>query len=83
MHNLETLNKRAANLDGRFLSVFPRATEEQDRLFKLLKRAYVDARYKKNYQITAEELQTLAERVKVLQQLTQEICTEKIESFDT
>jgi HEPN domain-containing protein/predicted nucleotidyltransferase len=82
MHNLETLNKRAASLDGRFLSVFPRATEEQDRLFKLLKRAYVDARYKKNYQITAEELQTLAERVKVLQQLTQEICTEKIKSFD-
>ncbi len=81
MHNLETLGKRAANMDGQFPKVFPRDTAEQDRLFKLLKHAYVDARYKKSYKITKSELEYLAKRVKVLQRLIKKICTEKIESF--
>jgi len=81
MHNLETLGKRAANMDGQFLQVFPRDTEEQDRLFKLLKHAYIDARYKKDYKITKSELEYLAERVKILQRLTKRICTGKIKSF--
>lgn len=81
MHNLETLSKRAANMDGEFLKVFPRDTAEQDRLFKLLKHAYVDARYKKDYKITKPELEYLARRAKVLQRLTKKICTEKIKSF--
>jgi len=81
MHNLETLGKRAANMSGEFLKVFPRDTAEQDRLFKLLKHAYVDARYKKGYKITKPELEYLAKRVKVLQRLTKRICTEKINSY--
>jgi HEPN domain-containing protein/predicted nucleotidyltransferase len=81
MHNLETLGKRAANMDGEFLKIFPRDTAEQDRLFKLLKHAYVDARYKKEYKITKAELEYLAKRVKILQRLTKKICKAKIESF--
>ena len=81
MHNLETLGKRAANMDGEFLKIFPRDTAEQDRLFKLLKHAYVDARYKKEYKITKAELEYLARRVKVLQRLTKKICKSKIEGF--
>lgn len=81
MHNLETLGRRAANMDGEFLKIFPRNTAEQDRLFKLLKHAYVDARYKKEYKITKAELEYLAKRVKILQRLTKKICRAKIESF--
>jgi HEPN domain-containing protein/predicted nucleotidyltransferase len=81
MHNLETLGKRAAEMDGQFLQVFPRNTEQQDENFKLLKRAYVDARYKKDYKITKKQLEYLATRVRKLQRLTKKICTEKIESF--
>jgi len=81
MHNIETLGKRAANMDGEFLKVFPRDTTEQDRLFKLLKHAYVDARYKKDYKVTKKQLEYLAERVKVLQRLTKRICEAKIKSF--
>jgi len=50
-------------------------------VFKLLKKAYVDARYKKDYKITKKQLEYLAERVKVLQRLTKKICEAKIESF--
>jgi len=81
MHNLETLGRRAANMDGQFLQVFPRDTAEQERLFKLLKHAYVDARYKKDYKITKKELEYLAKCVRKLQRLTKKICVAKIESF--
>jgi len=61
------------------LSHLPRHKQREN--FKLLKRAYIDARYKKDYQITKEQLEYLAERVKVLEELTEKICTKKIESF--
>jgi len=57
------------------------ATKEQDERFKLLKKAYIDARYKKDYKITKKQLEYLAKRVKLLQRLTKTICKEKMESF--
>jgi hypothetical protein len=45
------------------------------------KKAYIDARYKKDYKITKKQLEYLASRVKVLEKLTRTICREKIESF--
>lgn len=80
-HNIETLGRRVSGCDASFLKVFPRATAEQDENFKLLKKAYIDARYKKDYKITKKQLEYLAKRVKILQRLTKKICKEKIESF--
>jgi HEPN domain-containing protein/predicted nucleotidyltransferase len=80
-HNIEKYGRQASGCDTAFLKVFPRATKEQDENFKLLKKAYIDARYKKDYKITRKQLEYLAKRVKVLQRLTKKICTEKIESF--
>ena len=50
-------------------------------IFKLLERAYVDARYKKDYEITKEQLEQLAPCVKKLHEVTERICKEKIEGF--
>ena len=80
-HNIEKLGRQASGYDSAFLKVFPRATKEQDENFKLLKKAYIDARYKKDYKITKKQLEYLAKRVKLLQRLTNKICKEKIESF--
>ena len=80
-HNIETLGRRVSGCDPAFLKVFPRATKQQDENFKLLKKAYIDARYKKDYKITKKQLEYLAKRVKLLQRLTKKICGEKIESF--
>jgi len=49
--------------------------------FKVLRKAYIDARYKKDYKITKKQLEYLAEKVKILQKLTKNICTQKIKSF--
>jgi len=80
-HNIETLGRKVSGCDAAFLKVFPRATKEQDERFKLLKKAYIDARYKKDYRITKKQLEYLAERVRKLQRLTNRICKEKIDSF--
>jgi len=80
-HNIETLGRRVSGCDAAFLKVFPRATAEQDENFKLLKKAYIDARYKKDYKITRKQLEYLAARVKKLQKLTRTVCRKKIDSF--
>jgi HEPN domain-containing protein/predicted nucleotidyltransferase len=80
-HNIEKLGRQVSSYDTAFLKVFPRATKEQDENFKLLKKAYIDARYKKDYKITKKQLEYLAKRVKILQRLTKKICVEKIASF--
>lgn len=77
-HDLSKLDKQAVICDNRF-DVFPKTTKEERNLFKLLKRAYVDARYKmEEYTITKAELEYLVEKVEKLQELTEEICKAKI-----
>jgi len=77
-HDIEKLDRQASNLYSDFFTVFPRATDEQKRCFDLLKKAYIDARYKRDYTITKEELEYLASRVRKLQELVKTICEEKI-----
>ena len=80
-HDIKILGKRVSNLDPRFLPVFPRTTPEEKRLFELLQKGYIDARYNPKYKITKKELEYLAERVKKLQRLTKEVCGERIGSY--
>jgi len=81
IHDLETLTHMVGGCDPAFLTVFPRATDEQRLCFDLLKRAYIEARYSSAYQITKTQLEYLGERVQELQRLAKEICEAKIESY--
>ncbi|CAL7961215.1 HEPN domain-containing protein [Gammaproteobacteria bacterium] len=80
-HDLKKLGSRVASIEPELLKVFPQGTEEERKRFELLRKAYVDARYKKTYEITVDELKWLAARVNILQEMTSEICKKKIESF--
>jgi HEPN domain-containing protein/predicted nucleotidyltransferase len=80
-HDIELLGIKAVSYNVEFAKAFPQDTIPHRKAFTLLKKAYIDARYKKNYKITKKQLEYLAERVKVLQRLTKRICEEKIESF--
>ena len=68
-------------MDQRLIKIFPLSTSEERYRFILLCNAYVDARYKKTYAITEEELTWLAERISKLMQLTEILCQEKMNSF--
>ncbi|QQV75399.1 hypothetical protein H6P87_00955 [Rickettsia tillamookensis] len=78
LHDIKKLGSRAANYNSELLQVFPIATPEQKECFKLLRKAYVDARYDKNYKITKEQLLYVIERVEKLKTLTERICLERI-----
>ncbi|MEW6618721.1 MAG: HEPN domain-containing protein [bacterium] len=81
-HDLEKLTKRMEKIDLDFKKIFPREQAEEKRLFELLRKAYVDARYKKSYKITKSELEYLAERVKKLRRLALRKSREKIKEFE-
>ena len=81
-HNLDKLKRYSKRFSEELESVFPYNTPEEKHLFDLLKRGYIDARYKDHYEIRAEELAQLIERVSSLQIIAEKICQEKIASFD-
>lgn len=77
-HRIKTLRSSAEAIDARLVSAWPRDTRLNRRRFELLSRAYVEARYSPKYAITAEELEWLIERVKVLQTLVKELCLDRL-----
>jgi hypothetical protein len=77
-HNIEKLAKLAAQFHPDMRPLLPRTEPEDKRLFELLKKAYVDARYSTKYRITAEELAVLGVRVKELGAVVERVCREKI-----
>lgn len=82
-HDIEMLGRLAIDLDPEFIKVFPLQTEFQTHCFKLLKRAYIDARYDKSYKIQKEELEYLQQRVALLKEMVKDACARKIMSFES
>ncbi len=80
-HDIELLAKQSTPLHPALTGALPRAAGEDKRLFDLLKRAYIEARYSKNYRVTVEELATLRERVLDLASRVREACVEKLGTF--
>ncbi len=81
LHDLQTLSHMVGGCDPVFLTVFPKATDQEKECFELLRRAYVEARYNPGYKITREQLKYLAQRVQKLQDLTKKICEVRIQSY--
>jgi HEPN domain-containing protein len=77
-HDILELAKKARSHHHELFRIFPYATPEQVECFELLRRAYIEARYNKHYQISKEQLLYLIERVEKLQKMTQTICLEYI-----
>lgn len=74
IHDIKELGSLASNYSNELLKIFPRDTAEQEKCFILLKEAYTEARYNKNYKITEEQLLYLISRVEKLKSVTEEIC---------
>jgi HEPN domain-containing protein len=78
VHDLEELGTQIARILPEFKTVFPMDSKDHIERFHLLKRAYIDARYKKDYKITKEDLEYLSERVGVLKELVGRVCKNKL-----
>ena len=77
-HNIEKLGVKCSKLHEAMGGIFPMDTPEAEERFKLLKAAYVDARYSMKYRITREDLDILASHVRELRARTERICREHI-----
>ncbi|WP_293298858.1 HEPN domain-containing protein [Pedobacter sp. UBA4863] len=82
-HNLQKLRNYAKHISVELYHIFrtPILDEHEFHLFDLLKRGYIDARYKLDYVITETELKELIDKVESMQVLVRRLCTEKIASY--
>jgi predicted nucleotidyltransferase/HEPN domain-containing protein len=81
-HNIKFLRSLAEDKEPRLVEAWPRATRQDRARFERLKRAYVEARYSANYQITADDLAWIGERIAVLQELVRAACEEQLAALE-
>jgi uncharacterized protein len=81
-HKLVELAAMVKEYSRDLSTVFPQDTAFEKHCYDLLCRAYIEARYNKDFVVTKEELEYMIARVEVLKEITERICTEKIASYD-
>jgi predicted nucleotidyltransferase/HEPN domain-containing protein len=82
-HNLDKLRQYCKPLSEEIFSIFPFPIDNlfEAHLFDLLKRGYIDARYKEDYIITEAEFRTLLIRINSMRVIVKRISIQKINSF--
>jgi len=83
-HSLKTFRKctKYISQDLNQVFCFPLDNIEELRLFDILQKSYIDARYKPNYTISREDLEALILRVGNLKEVVVRLCTERINNLD-
>lgn len=77
-HNIKFLRSIAEPKDQRLIAAWPRENKVDRRKFEMLKRAYVEARYSENYEISAEDLNWLLDCVRHLRSIVAAIAAERL-----
>lgn len=77
-HRLNFLRSQAEQIVPELAGVWDRKHRFPRRCFELLRQAYVNARYSPHYEITAEELAFIGERVALLQDLVRVACEQRL-----
>ncbi|GGC17078.1 nucleotidyltransferase [Novosphingobium endophyticum] len=80
-HNIKFLRSLAEDKEPRLIDSWPRATKIDRRRFELTKRAYVDARYSKNYEISPEDLMAIMVAVSSLRDTVDAVSREWLETL--
>lgn len=83
-HNIDKLRTYIKPISQALFVVFPFPVrdQEQGHLFDLLKKAYIDARYKDDYTISDDDFRNLMARIENMLRIVEKICKEKIEAFN-
>ena len=80
-HKLAEFMNRCKRFTTEIFNVFPRNTPEEERLFKLLERAYTESRYNPDFEITKEDIDALLPKVEMLCNIVEKVCTERLEYY--
>jgi predicted nucleotidyltransferase/HEPN domain-containing protein len=81
-HNLDKLLSSVKKYSNDLAKVFPRDTQEEKRLFELIRTAYVEARYNPDFSITVSDIDALIPKVECLGNVTKRICEKEIEQYE-
>lgn len=81
-HDLKKLLGAAKFHAPEVLAFFPLDTEEDKRLFEVLKRAYIEARYNPKYEITPEDIAAIRPHVELLGEITRAVCQRKFAGLE-
>ena len=77
-HNIKFLRSLAEDLDKSLVTAWPREQRADRRRFELLKRAYVEARYSDQYDVTGEDLAHLDASARRLRDLVRISCEARL-----
>jgi HEPN domain-containing protein/predicted nucleotidyltransferase len=81
LHDIKKLGCMVNNYHADLLKIFHIDTPEQKKCFELLRKAYIEARYDKHYEINKTQLDYLIERVEKLKTITENICLTEIKNL--
>lgn len=82
-HKIEDFYGMTKRFSMELPAVFPQSTPDEKVCFDLLCRAYIEARYNKDYKISREQLEYIISRIEILKELTERLCREKIAEYDS
>ncbi len=81
-HDLSELMNAAKKHTTEIFRVFPRDTQEEQRLFDLLQRAYIESRYNPDFEIVKADIDALIPKVEQLRSIVERTCRERIAYYD-
>ena len=82
-HDLQFLIEKCKPYTLELAKVFPCDTDEEKRLFDLLRRAYLEARYnKKNFIVTKADIDALVPKIELLRDIVEKVCEEQIVRYN-
>lgn len=83
-HNLKKLRKQSKYLSEKLFLLFPIENNKKEKhLFDLLKRGYIDARYRSDYLITEKEILSITDHISKMKTIVKEECSKKLKSFES
>lgn len=82
-HDLQFLIEKCKPYTLELAKVFPCDTDEEKRLFDLLRRAYLEARYnKKNFIVTKADIDALIPKIELLRDIVEKVCAQQITLYN-
>ncbi|MBB6611793.1 HEPN domain-containing protein [Pontibacter sp. Tf4] len=83
VHNLDKLRDLVKPYSKELYFIFSPLPQNEHEvyLFDLLKKGYIDARYKSEYTIAASEIYDLIDRIEQMQKIVYELCSQKVLSI--
>jgi len=79
-HDLEILYEKIIWVEESFGEIFNLTDDQDSYHFELLRKAYIEARYSKDYSVTADELKFLEKKINILSKKVKALCSQEIQS---